>query len=285
MIAPAATAAPEGRIERRFRALAAAGRGALVTYVTAADPDVETSRAILTGLAAAGADVVELGLPFSDPMADGPAIQRASLRALRNGGSTRATLDLARSFRQADGDTPLVVMGYYNPILAYGIERFAADAAGAGIDGLIVVDLPPEEDAALRAAADHRGLRVIRLATPTTDDHRLPTVLADTGGFVYYVAITGITGTRSAEAAVLNQAVARLKAATALPVAVGFGIRTPEQAAEIVRFADAAVVGSAIVERVAAALDEAGRAEPGLVDGVLDFVRALAAAVHGARGG
>ncbi len=285
MSAPAIATAPDGRIERRFRALAAAGRGALVTYVTASDPDFETSRAILSGLAAAGADVIELGLPFSDPMADGPAIQRASLRALANGGSARTTLDLARSLRTQDADTPLIVMGYYNPILAYGLERFAADAAGAGIDGLIVVDLPPEEDEALREAADRQGLRIIRLATPTTDDDRLPAVLGDVGGFLYYVAITGITGTRSGDTAALTQAVARLKARTDLPIAVGFGIRTPEQAAEIVRFADAAVVGSAIVDRIAAGLNADGRPGADVVDGVLGFVRELAAAVHGARGG
>jgi tryptophan synthase alpha chain len=261
------------------------GRGALVTYVTAADPDVDTCRALLQGLPAAGADVVELGLPFSDPMADGPSIQRASQRALKAGGSARQTLALARAFREQDAETPLVVMGYYNPILSYGIDRFAADAAAAGVDGLITVDLPPEEDETLRLAAAGRDLRVIRLATPTTDNRRLPAVLSDVGGFVYYVAIAGITGTRSAEAVDLAPAVARLKAHTDLPVAVGFGVRTPDQAAAIARFADGAVVGSAIVDKIAEALDEAGRPLPGLVPSVLGFVGSLAAAVRGARQG
>lgn len=273
-----------GRIERRFAALGAEGRAGLVTFVTAGDPDPATAARILEGLPAAGADVVELGMPFTDPMADGPSIQAAGLRALKAGQTMRRTLDMVRSFRQRDADTPLVLMGYYNPIHSWGPERFCADAAAAGVDGLIVVDLPPEEDAELRAPADAAGLRVVRLATPTTDDARLPAVLKGASGFVYHVSIAGITGAASADEASVAAAVARLKRATDLPVAVGFGIKTPEAAAAIARVADAAVVGSAIVDRIAAGLDADGRARPGLADEVLGFVRALAAGVRGARG-
>jgi tryptophan synthase alpha chain len=255
-----------------------------VTFVTAGDPDPATAARILEGLPAAGADVVELGMPFTDPMADGPSIQAAGLRALKAGQTMRRTLDMVRSFRQRDADTPLVLMGYYNPIHSWGPERFCADAAAAGVDGLIVVDLPPEEDAELRAPADAAGLRVVRLATPTTDDARLPAVLKGASGFVYHVSIAGITGAASADEASVAAAVARLKRATDLPVAVGFGIKTPEAAAAIARVADAAVVGSAIVDRIAAGLDADGRARPGLADEVLGFVRALAAGVRGARG-
>jgi len=273
-----------GRIERRFDALRAEGRAGLVTFVTAGDPDAETSARILAGLPAAGADVVELGMPFTDPMADGPSIQAAGLRALRAGQTMARTLEMVRAFRERDADTPLVLMGYYNPVHSYGTERICADAAAAGVDGLIVVDLPPEEDAELRGPADAAGLRVVRLATPTTDDARLPAVLKGASGFVYHVSIAGITGAASADEAAVAAAVARLKRATDLPVAVGFGIKTPGAAAAIARVADAAVVGSAIVDRIGAGLDPDGRARPGLAEEVLAFVRALAEGVRGARG-
>jgi tryptophan synthase alpha chain len=271
------------RIERRFAALAAEGRGGLVTFVTAGDPDAKTARALVAGLPAAGADLIELGMPFSDPMADGPAVQVSSQRALAAGMTLAGTLDLVRDFRAADAETPIVLMGYYNPIYSYGVDRFLADAVGAGVDGLIVVDLPPEEDAELCRPAIAAGLHWIRLATPTTDDARLPAVLANTSGFLYYVAILGITGTRSAAAEAVRAAVSRLKRHTDLPIAVGFGIKTPAQAAEVAAVADAAVVGSALVERIRANLDERGRAKPGLVDDVLGTVRALAEAVRAAR--
>jgi len=272
-----------GRIERRFEALRREGRAALVTFVTAGDPDPATSAALLAGLPAAGADVIEIGMPFTDPMADGPSIQAASLRALKAGQTLAKTLAMVADFRRTDADTPIVLMGYYNPIHNYGVDRFLKDAVAAGVDGLIVVDLPPEEDAELCLPALAAGIRFIRLATPTTDEVRLPAVLANTAGFVYYVSVTGITGGASADAAVVAQAVARLKRHTDLPVAVGFGIRTPEAAAAVARVADAAVVGSAIVDRVQAGLDAAGRARPGLADDVLGFVRSLSHGVRTAR--
>ena len=274
----------EGRIAKRFAALKAEGRAGLVTFITAGDPDLETCRALLDGLPAAGADLIELGLPFSDPMADGPAIQAASLRALHAGTTVRKTLDLVRGFRERDADTPVILMGYYNPIHAYGVDRFLADAVAAGVDGLIIVDLPPEEDEELCIPALKAGVNFIRLATPTTDEQRLPTVLQNTSGFVYYVSIAGITGTASADNAAVGAAVDRLKRHTDLPVAVGFGIKTPEQAANIARVADAAVVGSAIVTRIADGLDGQGKAGPGVVEDVLGFVRDLAAGVRRARG-
>jgi tryptophan synthase alpha chain len=287
---PAATAGPTAapaaescRIARRFAALRAAGRGGLVAFVTAGDPDADTSRALLAGLPAAGADLIELGMPFTDPMADGPAIQASSLRALKAGASLRRTLALVRGFRAGDADTPIVLMGYYNPIYRYGVDAFLADAKAAGVDGLIVVDLPPEEDDELCLPALAAGVNFIRLATPTTDDRRLPTVLRNSSGFVYYVSIAGITGTRSAADADIRLAVARLKRHTDLPIAVGFGIRTPQQAAAVAAIADAAVVGSALVARVAARLDDAGRPRPGLVEDVLGLVRQLADGVRGAR--
>ncbi len=273
-----------GRIARRFAALRAEGRAGLVTFVTAGDPDPETGRAILAGLPAAGADLIELGMPFSDPMADGPAIQASSLRALKSGATVRRTLDLVRGFRAGDADTPIILMGYYNPVHAYGVDRFLADATEAGVDGLIIVDLPPEEDEELCLPALRAGVNFIRLATPTTDEKRLPAVLRNTSGFVYYVSIAGITGTASADDSAVGAAVERLKRHTDLPVAVGFGIKTPEQAAAVARIADAAVVGSAIVTRVAAGLDAGGKAGPGLVEDVLGFVRALSAGVRQARG-
>ncbi|MFM2043819.1 MAG: hypothetical protein RLY86_2395 [Pseudomonadota bacterium] len=272
------------RLSRRFADLKAEGRAGLVAFVTAGDPDHDTSLAILTGLPGAGADVIELGMPFTDPMADGPAIQASSLRALANGARMTRTLELVRAFRRGDGDTPIVLMGYYNPIYSYGVGRFLADAKDAGVDGLIVVDLPPEEDGELCLPALKAGVNFIRLTTPTTDDARLPAVLANTSGFVYYVSITGITGAGSAAATDVTAAVERLKRHTNLPVAVGFGITTPDGAAAVARVADAAVVGSAIVRQVEAHLDTAGRPTPALVPAVLDFVRALADGVRRARG-
>jgi tryptophan synthase alpha chain len=271
------------RIDARFAELAEIGRAGLVTFVTAGDPDPATSLAIVRALPAAGADLIELGMPFSDPMADGPAIQASSLRALRAGQSMIGTLELVRKFRGEDTATPIVLMGYYNPIYQYGVERFLADASGAGVDGLIVVDLPPEEDEELCLPAKAAGLHFIRLATPTTDDRRLPAVLRNTAGFVYYVSIAGITGTRSAADADIARAVGRLKRHTQLPVAVGFGIRNPAQAAAVATAADAAVVGSALVDRVAANLDNQGRARPELKDAVLGLVRELAAGIREQR--
>jgi tryptophan synthase alpha chain len=274
-----------GRIERRFAELRERGRAGLVTFTVAGDPDPDTCLAILKGLPAAGADVVELGMPFSDPMADGPSIQAGNLRALRAGMTLSWTLGLARAFREGDADTPLVLMGYYNPIHTYGRERFLEDALAAGVDGLIVVDLPPEEDEELCLPALRRGLAFIRLATPTTDDRRLPKVLASTSGFIYYVSITGITGAAAPVAQEVGGAVERLRRHTDLPVAVGFGIRRPEQAAEIARVADAAVVGSALVDLIRENLDGEGRARDGLRERVLERVAALAGAIHGARAG
>ena len=271
-----------GRIARRFAALKAAKRGGLVTFVTAGDPDADTSLKLLAGLPAAGADLIEIGMPFSDPMADGPAIQASSLRALAAGMTLEKTLELVRRFRAGDNDTPIVLMGYYNPIYQYGVGRFLADFKAAGADGLIVVDLPPEEDEELCVPALKAGVNFIRLATPTTDDRRLPAVLRNTSGFVYYVSILGITGTRSAGHAEVKEAVERLKRHTELPVAVGFGIKTPEQAAAVARVADAAVVGSALVSRVADRI-AAGGAGNGAAEEVLGLVRQLAAGVRGAR--
>ncbi len=272
-----------GRIARRFAALKDEGRGGLITYLSAGDPDAERAAEILRGLPAAGADVIELGMPFTDPMADGPAIQAAGLRALKAGQTMGRTLDMVRAFRRDDGDTPVVLMGYYNPIYIYGVDRFLADAVDAGLDGLIVVDLPPEEDQELCLPALDRGVNFIRLATPTTDDKRLPRVLTNTSGFVYYVAITGITGAKGAPAEIVGDAVRRLRRHTDLPVAVGFGIRTPEHAAAVARVADAAVVGTALVERVAANLGDDGAPGPGLVDDVLALVADLAAGIRAAR--
>lgn len=267
------------RIETRFRALKAEGRAGLVTFVTAGDPDLESSFAILSGLPAAGADLVELGMPFSDPMADGPAIQSANLRALKAGGRMTRTLELARRFRSIDDQTPLILMGYFNPIHAYGVARFLTDAASAGVDGLIVVDLPPEEDDDVCLPAKSKGLDLIRLATPTTDAKRLPAVLADTSGFIYYISIAGITGAAAAKPADVDRALKPLRARSDLPVAVGFGIKTPADAAAIASFADAAVVGSALVDEIGLAV--AQTRDP--VAAVLAMVKALAAAVRSAR--
>ncbi len=271
------------RIARRFAGLKAQNRAAFVAFVTGGDPDLETSAQILAGLPAAGVDIVELGMPFSDPMADGPSIQAAGYRALKAGATLQRILELVAGFRRRDADTPLVLMGYYNPIYSYGVERFARDAASAGVDGVIVVDLPPEVDAELRGPAAAAGLDVIRLATPTTDAQRLPRVLEGASGFLYYVSVTGVTGTKQAATEAVAAAVARLKSATGLPIAVGFGIRDPQAAAAVASSADAAVVGSAIVDRVAKGLGQDGLAKPGLVDDVLSFVGSLAAAVHDAR--
>lgn len=272
-----------GRIARRFADLKAEGRAGLVTFITAGDPDLATAAEILAGLPAAGADLIELGMPFSDPMADGPSIQAAGYRALAAGTTLKRVLELTAGFRRGDADTPLILMGYFNPIYLYGVERFAADAVVAGVDGVIIVDLPPEVDAELRDPATAAGLEIIRLATPTTDAKRLPRVLDGAGGFLYYVSVTGVTGVKSAAADQIASAVARLKAATELPVAVGFGIRDPESAAAVARHADAAVVGSAIVDRIAAGLASDGRPRPGLAAEVLAFVGSLAAGVRAAR--
>ncbi|MBN2751818.1 MAG: tryptophan synthase subunit alpha [Rhodospirillaceae bacterium] len=271
------------RLTRRFDALKAANRAALVVYVTASDPDAETSAALLAGLPGAGADIIELGMPFTDPMADGPAIQKAALRALASGACMDRTLDLVRDFRKTDAETPIVLMGYYNPIDSYGTARFAADAAQAGVDGVIVVDVPPEEADELQPILLSQGVAFICLATPTSDDARLEKILKYAGGFLYYVSILGITGTATAAADAVDVAVQRLKRHTNLPVAVGFGIKTPENAAAVARVADAAVVGSAVIDRLAAALDAKGRATPDLLPKVLAFVADLAKGVHMAR--
>ncbi len=271
------------RIERRFATLKAANRGGLVTFITAGDPTYELSLDLLRQLPAAGADVIELGMPFTDPMADGPAIQASSLRALRTGMTLKKTLRLVAEFRKGENETPIILMGYYNPIYSYGVPAFLKDAKAAGVDGLIVVDLPPEEDEELCLPALKAGLNFIRLATPTTDDKRLPTVLRNTSGFVYYVSIAGITGTRSAANADVSAAVARLKRHTNLPVAVGFGIKSADQAEAIAKVADAAVVGSALVSRIGAHVGEDGVASPKGVTETLALVRELAAGVRRAR--
>jgi tryptophan synthase alpha chain len=271
------------RIDRRFAALKDQGRAALVTFVMAGDPDYQSSLAILKALPGAGADLIELGMPFTDPMADGPAIQAAGLRALKAGQNMKRTLALVREFRRGDDVTPIVLMGYYNPIYVYGVAQFLADAGGAGVDGLIVVDLPPEEDTELCLPALKAGFNFIRLATPTTDDDRLPTVLANTSGFVYYVSITGITGSTAPDAGKVAEAVARIKRHTKLPVCVGFGVRTAEQARVFAEGADGVVVGSALVDTVRINLGPDGKATPATVTAIADLVRSLAAGVNGAR--
>jgi len=271
------------RIERRFAELKGEGRAGLVVFVTAGDPDYATALDLVKALPAAGADVIELGMPFTDPMADGPAIQASSLRALKAGQTMKKTLSFVTEFRAGDPKTPIVLMGYYNPIYSYGVDAFLKDALAAGVDGLIIVDLPPEEDTELCLPALKAGLNFIRLATPTTDDHRLPTVLKNTSGFVYYVSILGITGTKSASDADIAKAVTRLKRHTQLPVAVGFGIRNADQARAVAEQADAAVVGSAIIARLAESLDAHGKPKPGLKEHVLELVRDLAGGVRAAR--
>jgi len=271
------------RLDARFADLAARGRAGLVTYVMAGDPDRETARAILKGLPEAGADVIEFGMPFTDPMADGPSIQAAGLRALAGGQTLRKTLEDIAWFRESDAATPIVLMGYYNPIYIYGVDAFLADAKGAGVDGLIVVDLPPEEDAELCLPALKAGLNFIRLATPTTDDKRMPTVLGNTSGFVYYVSITGITGAATPDFGKTAEAVARIKRHTDLPVAVGFGVKNAEHAGAVARGADAVVVGSALIEVLKGSLDAEGRATSGSVAAVTGLVGSIAAGVREAR--
>jgi tryptophan synthase alpha chain len=273
------------RIDTRFEDLKREGRAGLVTFLTAGDPDPKTSLAILKALPKAGADVVELGMPFTDPMADGPAIQAAGLRALNAGQNMIKTLALVRDFRKGDDTTPIVLMGYYNPIYIYGVTKFLKDAKAAGVDGLIVVDLPPEEDEELCIPALKAGLNFIRLATPTTDDKRLPAVLANTSGFVYYVSITGITGSAAPDASKVAEAVSRIKRHTKLPVAVGFGVRTAKQAKAIAEGAEAVVVGSALVGAVKDSLDKKGKATARTVKAVATLVGELAKGVRSAKRG
>jgi tryptophan synthase alpha chain len=273
------------RIAAKFAELKAQGRGALIPFLEAYDPDPATSMAILRGMPGAGADLIEIGMPFTDPMADGPTIQAAGRRALNAGATLGHTLAMVREFRAEDTTTPIVLMGYLNPILAYGVGRFCLDAGSAGVDGLIVVDLPTEEAGLLAADAAAHGLDIVRLVAPTTDDKRLPQVLAGCSGFVYYVSITGITGTRTASADELAAAIPRIRAVTDLPIAVGFGVRSPTQAASAVRVADGAVVASALIDTLALSLDTAGRASPSTVKLVLDQVRALSEAVRAVRKG
>jgi len=268
------------RLDRRFAALQQEGRAAFIAFVTAGDPDGETARKILFGLPAAGADVIELGMPFSDPMADGPAVQASSLRALRGGQTLHKTLDLVAAFRAQDQTTPIVLMGYYNPIYVYPRERFLDDAVAAGVDGLIIVDVPPEADDELCLPAIDRGLNFIRLATPTTDARRLPAVLANTSGFLYYVSITGITGTAAPDVTDVHAQVARIKKSTKLPVVVGFGVKSPDQARLIAAGADGVVVGSALVNAVRDSLDAEGKATGNTVPDVLNLVRNLAGALR-----
>ena len=267
------------RIDARFAALRAKNQAGFVAYVMAGDPDAATALAVLKALPAAGADIIELGFPFSDPMAEGPPIQRAALRALKAGMTLRGTLALVRAVREGDETTPIVLMGYLNPLMSYGFEGFALDAAQAGVDGLIVVDCPPEEAGPLADALDAAGVALIRLATPTSDDERLKTVIKRTAGFVYYVSVAGVTGVKAADAAVVAPAVARVRAASGLPVAVGFGIKTPDQAAAVARIADAVVVGSALVDEIANAT--ASNQSP--VSKVVESATRLAQAVHSAR--
>ena len=275
----------QGRLKARFEYLAAEGRAGLVTFLTAGDPNREISSTIIKGLPGAGADIIELGMPFTDPMADGPAIQASSIRALDAGQDINATLAMVKSFREKDDDTPIVLMGYYNPIYIYGVERFSEDAANAGVDGLIIVDIPPEEDAELRVPANKAGIDLVRLTTPTSDEQRLPTLMGGASGFIYYVSIAGITGTKSAATSNVADVVTRIRKFSDLPIAVGFGIKTPEQAAEIARVADAAVVGSAIVQIIAENVDDDGRTKdsPDLRESVLKFVSELAQGVRTAR--
>jgi len=271
------------RIDTRFAELKSQGRAAFVTYVMAGDPDPATSLEIVKALPKSGADVIELGIPFTDPMADGPSIQAAGLRALKVGMTLTKTLELVRDFRKDDNVTPLVLMGYYNPIYIYGVDKFLADAKTAGVDGLIIVDLPPEEDDELCIPALKAGLNFIRLATPTTDDKRLPAVLANTSGFVYYVSIAGITGAAAADANAVGEAVGRIKRHTSLPICVGFGIRTPEAARAIAEKADGSVVGTALVDALKNSLDAEGRATAKTVNAVAELTAALAHGVKGAQ--
>lgn len=267
----------DNRLDRRFAELAQAGRAAFVAYIMAGDPDTATAQAILDGLPAAGADVIELGLPFSDPMAEGPTIQRAAQRALKGGMTVAGTLAMVAQFRKHDAETPIVLMGYLNPVLSKGYERFAAEAAEAGVDGLIMVDCPPEEADPLADALEAHDISLVRLATPTTDDKRLPAVVRRASGFVYYVSVAGVTGVKEADADSVAPAVKRVRAASGLPVAVGFGIRTPERAAEVALVADGVVVGSALVDEIS------GPANENVTERVLSKAAALAKAVRSAR--
>src|SRR6476661_8148091 len=271
------------RIDARFAALAKQGRSAFVTFLTAGDPDIKTSLDVIKALPKAGADIIEIGMPFTDPMADGPSIQAAGLRALKAGMTLKKTLEMVRGFRKDDDATPLVLMGYYNPIYIYGVDRFLVDAKAAGVDGLIIVDLPPEEDDELCIPALKAGLNFIRLATPTTDDKRLPAVLANTSGFVYYVSITGITGAAAPDPAKVKEAVARIKRHTDLPVAVGFGVKNAAHARAIAEGADGVVVGSVLVEAVRQSLDEPGTSSAATVKAVTDLVAELARGVRAVR--
>ena len=274
-----------GRLKARFDQLAEEGRAGLVTFITAGDPNQKMSSAIMEGLPRAGADIIELGMPFTDPMADGPAIQASSLRALKEGHDMSATLEMVRKFREKDDQTPIILMGYFNPIYIYGVERFSEDGANAGIDGLIIVDLPPEEDTELRIPANKSGIDFIRLTTPTSDEKRLPALICGATGFIYYVSISGITGTKTAKAVNISTAVSRIKKFTDLPIAIGFGIKTAEQAAEVARIADAAVVGSAIIQIIADNLENERDSKefPDLLNSVLTFVNELAHGVRTAR--
>jgi tryptophan synthase alpha chain len=271
------------RIAARFASLKKEGRGALIPFLEAFDPDLETSQAILDGMPGAGADLIEIGMPFTDPMADGPTIQKAGQRALASGASLRGTLAMVRRFREQDDRTPIILMGYLNPIVAYGPQVFCQDAAAAGVDGIIAVDLPSEEGQLLAPHAKASGLDIIKLIAPTTDDARLPYVLEGSSGFIYYVSITGITGTRTASSADLSSAIPRIRKYSDLPIAIGFGIRTPEQAANATRIGDAAVVASSLIDLLSKSLDENGRARPDTAEIVLSQVRALADAVRGVR--
>jgi tryptophan synthase alpha chain len=280
---PRVKTARETRIDRRFASLSREGRAALVTFITAGDPDLETSKTILFGLPHAGADIIELGMPFSDPMADGPAIQAASVRALKGGQTMRKTLALVREFRAGDPETPVVLMGYFNPIYVFPTEAFLEEAQAAGVDGLIVVDLPPEADNELCIPALRRGLNFIRLATPTTDGKRLPTVLANTSGFVYYVSITGVTGAASPDVEAVHAQIGRIRQATTLPVAVGFGVKTPEQVRAIVGGADGVVIGSALVSAIERSLTPNGEATVNTAPAVLDLVKSLSRPLRAVR--
>lgn len=278
-----ANTAPETRIAAKFAALKEEGRAALVTFVTAGDPDQATGQAILNGLPAAGADLIELGMSFTDPMAEGPPIQMSSERALKAGITLKKTIQMVRNFRETDNETPIILMGYYNPIYSYGVDAFLKDAKQAGVDGLIVVDLPPEEDDELCLPAWDAGINFIRLATPTTDAKRLPAVINNTSGFLYYVSVAGVTGANAANIGDVEQRVKDLRQGTDLPICVGFGLKTPDDAAGIARIADGAVVGSALVNAVRDSLDENGKATDKTENAVLDLVRALKQGVLNAR--
>ncbi len=277
------TTAVSNRIDTTFASLKALNRAAFITYIQGGDPNKDISQEILEGLPRAGADIIELGMPFSDPSADGPAIDKAAQRALAAGATTAHTLDMVKKFRAHNTTTPIVLMGYFNPLFAYGLERFCKHAASAGVDGLIIVDLPPEEDSQLLIPANMNGIHVIRLATPTSDDARLPVIINGASGFLYYVAVAGVTGGKSATTDMIDTAIKRIQSHTDLPVAIGFGVRTPDQAAAMARRGDAVVVGSAIVEKIASGIIDAQTTKPDLISKVLDLVREIACGVQKAR--